>query len=257
MRFMKPYLLTSEIPGLRIEDARYQYSRMQRGLMYYGNCSSEEVQRFCKQRKIEPVGGRRQNNFIIALEQADDIATFDRFEKLAPEIRLEIYKQFFSSFDTSRALPAKTSQPPISRVSRQTRRESLPLFYATMRFPFEYFVQDSRRSVNTATRTFLLLQKMKANATHIRRLELQIHLAWDPINTYKICIDLFEETCVVIKEPATFKTSAQTPRVQKVLEPILDEIVGRKGVKKLEKDDLKRLARAAVGGLQNRVVFDD
>lgn len=258
MGMMESYLsLDRENHGIRKVEACHLYSRMQRGLMYYGKCSTEELRRFCEQRKIEPVKGHKQRDLRIALERADDDQIFGRFEELPTEVRLQIYKQFFASFDDSRTLPQKPTQPPISRVSRRTRRESLPLFYAGMRFPFAYFVENSLPSIRTARRSQLLLHKMNANVAHVRSLELLIRLAWDPTNTYKICVDLFKEPRVVITEPATDNTSAQATRVKKEFQPILEEIMARKGAKKLKQEDLLVLVKAAAKGLQNRVVFED
>ena len=66
------------------------------------------------------------------LEEADDQATFSKVGALPAELRESIYKLYLSSLKTE-GFP---SQPPISKVSRPIRKESLPLFYRICRFTY-------------------------------------------------------------------------------------------------------------------------
>ena len=64
------------------------------------------------------------------LEQADEGTTFHHFLDLPAELRSHVYAHYFSSLPRLE----QPVQPPISRVSRLVRQESLPIFYSTCTF---------------------------------------------------------------------------------------------------------------------------
>jgi hypothetical protein len=69
------------------------------------------------------------------LEQADEDATFDRFSELPPEVREQIFEQYFDSLNNylgGVSIPG--GQPPIALASRQARLEALPLYYSRCLF---------------------------------------------------------------------------------------------------------------------------
>ena len=74
-------------------------------------------------------------------------ASLSGFERLATELRLEIYKYHFLSLD----LDALTCPPPaITRVCRLTRHESLSLFYEYAKLHVQYVVGPPSIAVRKA-----------------------------------------------------------------------------------------------------------
>ena len=115
-----------------IERLRVHYARCQRGLLSYEGLPLRELKLFAAQRALSPIVDRRitVNVLKAQLEKADDEATFDRFSSLPPELRQIIYTLYFKSLDAGRRRSSTDrDQPPITTVSRDVRRESLPLFY--------------------------------------------------------------------------------------------------------------------------------
>jgi hypothetical protein len=104
--------------------------RYQRGLISYERFSMAELKVFCKARGL-PSKATTVSRLARALERADDAATFRRFFKLPPELRVMIYELHFQSFDD---IDARHSQPPLTLASRQLRTEALPLFYKCATF---------------------------------------------------------------------------------------------------------------------------
>jgi hypothetical protein len=100
----------------------------------YEGIPLDDLKRYAAQRALPPTGSKNRLRPIKAqLEQADDEATFNRFSDLPPELRLVIYTYYFESSDYRHSATNKC-QPPITRVSRQTRKESLPIFYECCEF---------------------------------------------------------------------------------------------------------------------------
>ena len=64
------------------------------------------------------------------LEEADENTGFERLLDLPPELRVLIYGLHFDSMPELR----EPVQPPLSKVSRLLRQESLPIFYSTCTF---------------------------------------------------------------------------------------------------------------------------
>ena len=122
---------------------RELYIRHQRGLLSYERLTARELKSFVKQRGLTPTLTKKPSLAILRaqLEQADDDATFDRLFNLPPELREQIFKQYFASFDNSRGDLLEDAlepgcQPPITLVSKQIRLEALPLFYSHFLFRF-------------------------------------------------------------------------------------------------------------------------
>ena len=117
-------------------------SRAERGLLPYGACTLRELQSFIVQRGLLTPEVRKPGMWQLTtvLETADDEAVFDRFVDLPPELRAHIYTLHFDS------LPAleDPAQPPITRVSRSVRKESLPLFYKTCTFKLEDDIKEGK-----------------------------------------------------------------------------------------------------------------
>lgn len=118
------------------------YQRSQRGLLSYDGSSFRELKRFARQRAlplaVSSITSKLTPTILRAqLEQADEDATFDVFSDLPPELREMIFVHYFSSLDSLDSSSARTShksQPPITRVSHDVRKESLLPFYDHCRF---------------------------------------------------------------------------------------------------------------------------
>ncbi|KAK4610744.1 hypothetical protein CLAFUW4_13991, partial [Fulvia fulva] len=54
-------------------------TRHDRGFLNYQKCTVSELRRFCKSRGLDPPSQARKYDLVDTLEQADDIATLDRF----------------------------------------------------------------------------------------------------------------------------------------------------------------------------------
>lgn len=108
-------------------------ARCQQGFLSYHGCQPKELMVFCAQRHIEIPDGRKAKKaqLVHALQAADEKKDFPRFMELPPELRVQIYTDYFSSLGSL----DQPVHPPISKVSRLLRQESLPLFYAKSRFP--------------------------------------------------------------------------------------------------------------------------
>jgi len=117
---------------------RELYIRSQRGLLSYEGLPLRELRRFTAQRAL-PDSTKTALNSIKALkgllEKADDDATFGRFTELPPELRQIILLHYFDSL-VVREVRYK-HQPPITLVSRNLRKESLPLFYECCKFTID------------------------------------------------------------------------------------------------------------------------
>ena len=127
------------IKSRSISRIRELYVRHQRGLISYEKVTVRELRSFAMQRGLTSTSTAKPTRAILKaqLEQADDDATFDRLSDLPPELRRQIYKQYFASFDNPpKGASEPGGQPPITLVSKQTRLEVLPLFYSCYRFRF-------------------------------------------------------------------------------------------------------------------------
>ncbi|KAK4901503.1 hypothetical protein LTR27_001275 [Elasticomyces elasticus] len=118
--------------------------RFERSLPCYYRCSNEELQKFIQDRSIvPPVGSFQRSNSVVALISADVHATFDRFMDLAPELRVMVYEYYLTDLPKTLQCPV---QPPMSRVSSQTRIEVLPVFCNQTKFKFMMSVHGTGQS---------------------------------------------------------------------------------------------------------------
>lgn len=118
---------------------RELFVRQQRGLLSYEGLTVGELRSFVVQRGLSSTSTARPTAATLKarLEQADEDATFDRFSELPPEIRQQIFEQYFDSLNKCRGYTSRPGgQPPIALASRQTRLEALPLYYSCCLFRF-------------------------------------------------------------------------------------------------------------------------
>lgn len=114
------FYFKSKARQVRLEEL---FLRSERGLLSYDNCELHELQQFCRQRQLH--SGKTQGDAVGILEAADEEATFERLLDLPPELRNRIYSFYLESLGPLE-LPIP---PPLTRVSRQLRRETLLLFF--------------------------------------------------------------------------------------------------------------------------------
>lgn len=129
----------------KIARLRELYIRRQRGLISYEKLTVCELKSFVVHRGLSSTATTEATAVTLRaqLEQADNDATFDRFSDLPSELRQQIFKHYFDSFDHSQ-MSEPGGQPPITFVSRQTRLEALPLYYSHYHFRLsaDYYWRD-------------------------------------------------------------------------------------------------------------------
>lgn len=116
--------------------------RLELGLLCYYNCSTKELKRFQTDRHIMPSRTSR-NQIIEALESGDATPSFTRYLDLPAELRSRINELYLN--ELPRVL-APCAQPPLTRVCRLIRNESLPLFYSIIRFELEAACEAQART---------------------------------------------------------------------------------------------------------------
>lgn len=73
---------------------------------------------------------RTNTQLIDILRKADKKSSLSRFLELPPELRNEIYKHAIADIVTEKTdLRVRPASPAICRINKQTRSESLPLFF--------------------------------------------------------------------------------------------------------------------------------
>ena len=89
-----------------------QLYRMERGLLCYNGRRRKHLERFLRDRRLEPYGlyglPRSSVELIAELEAADDKATFPQLVRLPPEMRVRIYEAVFQG---SRPLSVPREHP--------------------------------------------------------------------------------------------------------------------------------------------------
>ncbi|KAM0715358.1 hypothetical protein Q7P37_008856 [Cladosporium fusiforme] len=130
-RFKKFYTDYTPNP-LSADQALERKERKERGLLIYEKCTIAELKGFIKSRRLQmPKGSFRKADLITILEAADENPVFDKFASLPAELRDSIYAQYV---DNLPPLPTLPHQPPLTLVSRQVRKESIPIFYSRATF---------------------------------------------------------------------------------------------------------------------------
>ena len=154
------------------------YIRCQRGLLSYEGLSLRELRQFTAQRALL-IDNKATLNSINALkrllEKADDDATFRRFSELPPELRQIVLLHYFDSLVQETRYK---HQPPVTRVSRSLREESLPLYFESCEFAIDA-IGDPRTIPGKrvpALRAALLVQNTTIeNFARIKSLKLLFH----------------------------------------------------------------------------------
>ena len=181
------------------------------------------------------------------MEQADNDATFDRFPDLPSELRQQIFKHYFDSFDHSQILEAG-GQPPITLASRHTRLEALPLYYSQYCFTLDaayYSGRDWSRQAfisETQAHHFARIRSLMASGFRYR-----YH---DAVYTIDISVSLNDAECSakvlhISSDDDDGDTEVVANNVNRLLmqEPhaVVRRIASRAGWQKLRKTDMPEL----------------
>lgn len=233
----------------------------------------DELQQFCASRKIPfPKVPSGKAELILVLENADDNPHFEGFSELPAELRVRIYEFHFESAYERGTFLGPPGQAPITRVSRLLRKESLPVFYDVVRFPFStYPLSSSGHSMSRhgmkddkykkkATRKFID-QAPEAIVSEIKKLSIdgwvlspeasfsryywlwEIDLADKGRNFSLWCEEIPRSTLRYLpwSKPEQGEIQAQHDQAEKMFRAILDKMAVRDGEMRLTKKDLKAL----------------
>ncbi|KAK5740557.1 hypothetical protein LTR17_004594 [Elasticomyces elasticus] len=144
----------------------------------YHNCSGSELRKFVRDRGVKvPDEQFRRKTLIDALEKADSAQTFARFTDLPPELRVIVYELYTAEFPEQLHCPA---QPPLTRVCRLLRSETLPLFYdrTTLKIKLDISVGSRCLKFNAEVMSFVL-GLSEDSWSMVRKLHFEIPMRYD------------------------------------------------------------------------------
>lgn len=222
------------------------YQRSQRGLLSYDGVPFRELKIFAKQRAlplaVSSISSKLTPTILRAqLEQADEDATFDRFSELPPELREMIFVHYFSSLDSldsSSAVTGLKSQPPITRVSRDIRKESLLLFYDHCKFTLRV-----RNVLHPITANFV------ASTPNFARIKL-LKLIFEPLSvSFELDLTNKDNPLHFLKVSLIAfnygpRVEEKLARVSAGLRPKVMEMAARAGPLRLHVGDIEELGRS-------------
>lgn len=166
---------TDQYEAIDFSIREYHLIRAHRGLKYYGHYNVDELREMVVGRRgpvFESSTRSVRAKYIEWLEDADEQPTFPRFMELPAELRELVYQHHFASYPEVLSSPC---QPPISMVSKQIRRESLPLFYSECQFAIEHSLYIGIQGVERMPSSELFLRRTASMyIARIRRLVLRV-----------------------------------------------------------------------------------
>lgn len=245
---------------------RALYKRAQRGLMSCEGLPLEELKFYAAQRGLPPnLGPYITVNVLKAqLEDADDEATFDYLPKLPPELRGLIYTYYFNSLDRGEEYAETKRQPPIALVSRETRKESLPLFYECCSFtlrttaPYQAPPHENFANALKGESAAFIDSIVPDNLARIKFFYLvfadqKVSLTLDLTNQDNvISVDLYERWRWYSRGERTYQEAKD--RLSSELRKIGTGIATREGPLKLRKNDLEVLYDTVRSILKDSVI---
>ncbi|GIZ37464.1 hypothetical protein CKM354_000090900 [Cercospora kikuchii] len=119
--------------------------RVQRGLLVFDKYSFTELERICVRKHYKlpdnlakgKIAARKE--LAQYLEAHDTYNTFDKFLDLPAELRVMIYKFHLQDLEATAENPEHLwAQPPITKVNKLIRAESLNLFHNTCNFTLKF-----------------------------------------------------------------------------------------------------------------------
>ncbi|KAK3620857.1 hypothetical protein LTR56_023130 [Elasticomyces elasticus] len=119
-------------PRTGVQRLRALLSRSDRSLCTFEHLTIAQLRQLCKDRKLPVLSNASRDEFIAALEQADDKKRFPRFLDLPPKVRVFVYAAYVQDLEQG----TLAVQPPVTMLSKELRTEALPVFYDSYRFGF-------------------------------------------------------------------------------------------------------------------------
>ena len=215
--------------------------RCELGFLSYDKYPAKELKELCKQRRLELGAVTTKDNLVQILELADDNATFDRFLDLPPELRNRIYTFHFDAF-ASAEFP---TTPPIARVSRQLRQETLVLFYQAFKIRISTCTYATKRLfVSMPIHCLENLRRFEVHGAIVSETALSLVLRkWDVNlgtagNDAHVSVDLLEWHVNYTVDGIAVKE-----RVEARLKKEFEAIAAREGQKKLRRSDVDMFRR--------------
>ncbi|TKA70254.1 hypothetical protein B0A55_07762 [Friedmanniomyces simplex] len=250
--------------------------RSKLGRISYYKHTNAELRNLIAIRKIDTSApsmqhyrGNTKEKLLALLDYEDEHPKFERFLQLPPELRNKVYAYHYADFRDRIYAP---SQPPLSRICRQLRRESLPMFYATCEFELRLQrFSPSYRYSNPRPATFrltvgdrMLLFLHSTDPKHLAAIRrLHISASWKcpgkVWSLYRVCIGHGGEYTVeadgalasaALVAAARSVTKGVERRMTAAVEMVAAKIAARPVEDKVVKDDFFELRRAIEVGLK-------
>ncbi|KAK5698585.1 hypothetical protein LTR17_023536 [Elasticomyces elasticus] len=247
--------------------------RLQRSLVCYNRCSNDELLKFMQDRGIAaPSAMFWRTRFIDSIIKADQQTTFGRFMDLVPELRVMVYEYYLADFPNSLVCPV---QPPMSRVSRQTRTEVLPMFCDQTQFCFELIVGvDGQKGELRfdADATSFVLSLGHSQEMLVRSVRFKVGAAISGMPSHCMCLtasisqDGSSSTAtagpvpideVVVVVPVDAATKKRLRKMQRAIKTNADGVLegvvqrgGKEGLKMKDIYDLRLIVEKAWFGLE-------
>ena len=274
--------------------------RKERGLLDYEQCRADELKRFVQFRGLnmpnEPSQklstnalryydskldrfGSIKNDYIAILQEADEVATFDKFLELPSEIRTIVYRKYF---DDLPRLPELPHQPPVTLASKTLREGALPIFYEQCTFVLRFRENTHEVFDNRAPPLVLLYNTAEdpdhltsdnlpaSNLSHVSRLDLRLCYAQNfypigsPYHTHESGswdIDLNGDAGPILRNNLSPGEvihvhqrlgpywAIRRQRLEPAMMKVLQEIWGRPGTAKFRYSDIRALRLAVLEAL--------
>jgi hypothetical protein len=197
-------------------------------------------------------------SLVTALMAADKEKKFFKLFELPAELRKAIYSYYICDFgttedrsedgNTSKEALVTPAQPPLTKVSRQVRKETLPIFYDSCNFRIQFKTYKSQARLLPEDKSLHFLTHLSPdNLLSIRSLESECTNNYPtPLKASQIIkIDLSSETAtvsVMCWRKANGKPSPVPTQVAKDL-AVLDKMIQQRTVKRLESRDVYLVRR--------------
>ncbi|KAK5138322.1 hypothetical protein LTR08_003383 [Meristemomyces frigidus] len=218
---------------------------VERKVLCYYNCTDAELRLFVKDRGVQLAARRarrpvfNRDKWIRALMDKDATPVFERFLDLPPELRMHVYGWYMAAFPATLKGP---SQPPLTRMARLVRQESLPAFYSMCCFEVGVFRFRGRRPsrLHYAPETSGFLKALTAeNCAGIRHLYFREGSLFNP--WYRLFVDFtggrVRQTHTTAQDEVGHDFGAEVGVAARA-------IIGREEKLRLTKDDIYSLCNA-------------
>jgi hypothetical protein len=211
--------------------------RCDRGHLSYEGYDVAQLRQFVKHRGLKMASPSKANKkqLVQHLEDADglndkfeDSREFPRFLELPPELRNAVYTFYFNALGV---IPQRFSQPPLCKVSRELRAESLGLFYEHSTFSISMtrcLLTTGDVAINHQSKLFrdsILLPDF----TRIKHLsiELEVGSFFSAVGTWTIDLT------------SGMSTANSSCRRRQEMQQVVDDVMAREGPNKLRKSDIE------------------